>query len=171
LQLELGSCLAECRTPHRAENLEQAIQAFRSAFEILSPGDSEGLWAMAQMNLGNAYQDRILGDRADNLEQAILSYGEALRVYTRAATPARGATTGARQPFRPSVPPGRVHLHRCMRASHDSEVLYVRMRRRTRGGAIFAVWQGYSLIWGGALTYARSKAGQENCDGRIATSS
>ncbi len=44
-------------------------------------------WALTQMNLGNAYRDRIKGDKADNIEQAINAYQQALEVRTREAFP------------------------------------------------------------------------------------
>ena len=44
-------------------------------------------WAEAQINLGNAYEQRILGDRGDNLEKAIDAYQAALTVRTREALP------------------------------------------------------------------------------------
>jgi tetratricopeptide (TPR) repeat protein len=48
---------------------------------------------MTQMNLGNAYSDRIRGEWADNLQSAIACYQEALKVYTFDAFPQDWAMT------------------------------------------------------------------------------
>ncbi|MBK6433159.1 MAG: tetratricopeptide repeat protein, partial [Anaerolineae bacterium] len=58
----------------RAENLEQAIAAYRQALEVMTRQAMPVEWATVMMNLANAYSDRIRGDRAENLEQAIAAY-------------------------------------------------------------------------------------------------
>jgi SAM-dependent methyltransferase len=50
-------------------------------------------WATTQMNLANAYRNRIRGDKAENIERAIEGYGQALQVMTRQAMPVEWATT------------------------------------------------------------------------------
>ena len=50
-------------------------------------------WAVAQNNLGIAYQNRIQGSRAENVEAAIKAYEAALTVYTREAFPQNWAMT------------------------------------------------------------------------------
>ena len=44
-------------------------------------------WANTEVNLGNAFTERIDGDRADNLEKAIAAYEAALTVVTVEASP------------------------------------------------------------------------------------
>ncbi|HAC66008.1 MAG TPA: hypothetical protein DCF68_21365, partial [Cyanothece sp. UBA12306] len=46
-----------------------------------------------QNNLGNAYNQRIVGERAQNLELAIAAYNLSLEVYTRQGFPEKWATT------------------------------------------------------------------------------
>ena len=75
----------------RAENLEQAIAAYRQALEVRTRQALPVDWAAVMMNLANAYSDRIRGDRAENLEQAIAAYRQALEVQTRAAMPVEWA--------------------------------------------------------------------------------
>ncbi|MCO5214389.1 MAG: CHAT domain-containing protein, partial [Caldilinea sp.] len=50
-------------------------------------------WATTQMNLANAYSDRIRGDKAANIERAIEGYEQTLQVTTRQAMPVEWATT------------------------------------------------------------------------------
>ena len=93
LQGMLGSSLARNMRGERAENLEQAIQHFKSALEVRTRAEFPEQWAGIQNNLANAYADRIRGERAENLEQAIRHFGQALAVYTRADLPEQWALT------------------------------------------------------------------------------
>ena len=73
----------------RAENLEQAITAYRQALEVRTRQAMPVEWATSMMNLATAYSDRIRGDRAENLEQAIAAYRQALEVFTPKGLPDR----------------------------------------------------------------------------------
>jgi tetratricopeptide (TPR) repeat protein len=74
-------------------NLELAIECFRLALEVYGPNDYPEQWALTQMNLANAYGDRIGGDRSANLEQSIECFRLALEVYTRTEYPLMWART------------------------------------------------------------------------------
>ncbi|MBK9095739.1 MAG: tetratricopeptide repeat protein [Anaerolineae bacterium] len=92
LHVELGNSLVQNPLGDRAENLEQAIAAYRQALEVLTRQAMPVEWAQVMLNLANAYSDRIRGDRAENLEQAIAAYRQALEVMTRQAMPVEWAT-------------------------------------------------------------------------------
>ena len=100
----------------RAQNLEEAIAAYRQALEVLTRQAMPVEWATVMMNLANAYYYRIRGDRAQNLEEAIAAYRQALEVLTRQAMPVEWAQVmmnlaNAYLPHsgRPGAEPGRGH--------------------------------------------------------------
>ncbi|NEQ64363.1 MAG: tetratricopeptide repeat protein [Symploca sp. SIO2D2] len=78
---------------NRAESLELAIAAYKSALEVRTHQELPQDWAQTQNNLGNAYSDRIEGDTEENLELAIVAYKAALEVRTRQKFPQDWATT------------------------------------------------------------------------------
>jgi CHAT domain-containing protein len=67
----------------RAQNLEDAIQAFRHALEVHTQDEYAVDWASIQNSLGLAYRDRLRGERAQNLEDGICSLRNALQVRKR----------------------------------------------------------------------------------------
>jgi CHAT domain-containing protein len=71
----------------------QAIECFRLALSVYILAAYPEDWAMTQMNLANAYNQRIRGERADNLEQAIECFRLALSVRTLEAYPEQWAMT------------------------------------------------------------------------------
>ena len=77
----------EERLRHRGENLEQLIAAYEQVLEVMTRAAMPVKWATVQINLANAYRNRIRGDRAENLEQAIAAYEQVLEVMTREAMP------------------------------------------------------------------------------------
>ncbi|EKD08259.1 tetratricopeptide domain protein [Arthrospira platensis C1] len=77
----------------RANNLEIAIVAYQAALEVFTRTAFPECWAMTQVNLGNAYNNRIRGERADNIESVIRCYQAALEVITRTAFPKDWALT------------------------------------------------------------------------------
>ncbi|WP_287753894.1 CHAT domain-containing protein, partial [Microcystis sp. M112S1] len=77
----------------KAENLDQAIAAYREALKVRTFEAFPQDWAATQNNLAAAYYSRIRGDKADNLEHAIAGYREALKVYTFEAFPQDWART------------------------------------------------------------------------------
>ena len=92
LHVKLGDNLVQSLSGDRAENLEQAIAAYRQALEVMTRAAMPVEWATTMMSLAIAYYYRIRGDRAENLEQAIATYRQALEVMTRAAMPVEWAT-------------------------------------------------------------------------------
>ena len=71
----------------RALCLELAVVGYEAALQVYTREAYPEQWAGTQMNLGNAYSDRIRGERAANLEAAIERYEAALQVRTREAYP------------------------------------------------------------------------------------
>jgi tetratricopeptide (TPR) repeat protein len=74
-------------------NKELSIVAFNLALKIWSSQEFPEYWAMAQLNLGAAYCERVKGEKADNLEIAINCSHEALKVYSFTAFPQDWART------------------------------------------------------------------------------
>jgi tetratricopeptide (TPR) repeat protein len=77
--------------------LDQAVQAFRSALEVLTKADLPQDWATTQNSLGNALRDegeRAGGDQAAALlDQAVQAFRSALEVDTKADLPQDWAGT------------------------------------------------------------------------------
>ncbi|WP_237746384.1 CHAT domain-containing protein [Planktothrix prolifica] len=71
----------------KADNIERAIAACKSALEIYTRAAFPEQWADTQNNLANAYWSRIKGEKAENIEQVIAFYQAALEIRTRAALP------------------------------------------------------------------------------------
>lgn len=71
----------------RAENLEQAINAFQQALRVYSCEKFPTQWSVIHNNLGNAYSNRIRQDRVEKLERAIAAYQQSLKVRTREKFP------------------------------------------------------------------------------------
>lgn len=83
----LGNSFEARKLGKRADNLEEAIKAFRAALNLLTPRGTPQQWATAQQNLATTYLDRIKELKSDNVERAIEGYQAALTVYTRRAFP------------------------------------------------------------------------------------
>jgi CHAT domain-containing protein/tetratricopeptide (TPR) repeat protein len=82
IQHGLG-CAYNCRTRgETAENVEEAIKAFKLALEVRTPETLRQQWAETQTNLGITYCYRIRGEKADNLNKAIELFNSALQIYT-----------------------------------------------------------------------------------------
>jgi hypothetical protein len=64
----------------RANNLEIAITGYQNVLEVYTRQAFPYEWATTQINLGNAYSQRIRGGKADNLELAIVAYNLSLEV-------------------------------------------------------------------------------------------
>jgi CHAT domain-containing protein/tetratricopeptide (TPR) repeat protein len=84
---ELGDVYLRLPIEDRAENLQQAIAAYREALRFWTPQSTPLNYASAQHNLGVAYTNLPIGDRAENLEKAIAAYREALRFWTAQSAP------------------------------------------------------------------------------------
>ena len=70
-----------------------AVQAFQEALKHINIVDHPTEYAMLQNNLGNALQYASSSHAVENNLRAIEAYDEALKVRTRAATPAEYANT------------------------------------------------------------------------------
>ncbi|NJN13067.1 MAG: CHAT domain-containing protein, partial [Richelia sp. RM1_1_1] len=70
-----------------------AINCYQDALTVYTRDTFPRYWADTQNNLGNAYNERILGDKADNIEKAINCYQDALTVFTPTALPIECLTT------------------------------------------------------------------------------
>ncbi len=92
-QYGLGSQCYKRRTGERAENLEQALTAFKNALKYFTREEFAKDWAGTQDWLGIVYGDRIRGVRANNLELAIEYHQNALQIYTRITFPEDWART------------------------------------------------------------------------------
>ncbi|MBD2525251.1 CHAT domain-containing tetratricopeptide repeat protein [Nostoc sp. FACHB-133] len=93
IQNELG-CAYNCRIRgETAENLELAIEAFKSALPIYIGGRFSNEWAKTQTNLGITYCYRLRGDKNNNLEAAIKAFELALQVYSCEGFPENWAWT------------------------------------------------------------------------------
>ncbi|MGJ3250687.1 MAG: tetratricopeptide repeat protein [Elainellaceae cyanobacterium] len=69
------------------ENLELSLLAGQLALKVFARGAFPQQWAGIQVNIGNAYGDRLGCDRAENLENAIAAYERALQIRNREAFP------------------------------------------------------------------------------------
>ncbi|NEO33118.1 MAG: CHAT domain-containing protein [Symploca sp. SIO3C6] len=76
-----------------ADNIEIAFTGYQAALKIFTRKAFPDDWAKTQINLGNAYTDRIEREKAQNLEDAIACYQNALEVFTRKAFPDDWAKT------------------------------------------------------------------------------
>jgi CHAT domain-containing protein/tetratricopeptide (TPR) repeat protein len=92
-QNELGNTSRENPLGDRMQNLEDAIDAYHHALEILTYEAFPQDWAAIWNNLGLTLVDRIRGDKAQNLEDAIDAYHHALKVFTYEAFPVQWAYT------------------------------------------------------------------------------
>lgn len=82
LKDQLGCLYSSRIRGETAENLELAIQAFKSAKSALEEDNTDNLreqWANTQNNLGNIYRYRIRGEKANNLEEAIEIHNSVLK--------------------------------------------------------------------------------------------
>ena len=77
----------------RADNLERAIAACRTALAGLDRPETREAWANTQLILAGALHDRMRGSRAANIENAIAADRAALSARSREADPVLWATT------------------------------------------------------------------------------
>ena len=87
LTLDFGNLMYQFPLGSKASNLEIAIASYAVAASIFTREAFPKDWAVAQMNLGAIYVDRIRGEKTDNLEQAIDCCRAALQVFTNEAFP------------------------------------------------------------------------------------
>lgn len=67
----------------KAWSLEIAITGYEVSLVVLTSEAFLEYWTDTQINLGNAYSDRIFGNRSENQNRAIQHYQAALQVHTR----------------------------------------------------------------------------------------
>lgn len=84
--IALGSAHQKRRKGARRDNLEAALDCYRSVIEVCQDDPGRGQPVEAMRRLGQAYLDRTAGDRADNVEQAIKVFKDALGVLTPDST-------------------------------------------------------------------------------------
>ncbi len=82
----LAKLISDFPLGSRSHNLEIVIAAYEIISTFTQQKDPR-TWAIAQINLGVAYRNRIEGEQADNKERAISAYQKALKVYTRESSP------------------------------------------------------------------------------------
>ncbi len=75
----------------KANNLEIAIASYKTAMIIFNQQSYPMEWANCQINLGRAYNSKIMRERGENLENAIVSYNLALNIYNRENFPEQWA--------------------------------------------------------------------------------
>jgi tetratricopeptide (TPR) repeat protein len=71
----------------RTGEIEEAIQLYKEVLRHLSFRQEPRIWANAQLGLGLAYDQRLLGDKQNNLEKAIQHYEQSLKFFTRERHP------------------------------------------------------------------------------------
>jgi tetratricopeptide (TPR) repeat protein len=78
---------------NRVNNIEIAIAGYEVVATVFTHTSFPENWAATQLNLGNAYRERIRGERAENLELAIQYCQAALEEITRSRFPQDWAAT------------------------------------------------------------------------------
>jgi hypothetical protein len=80
--MNLGNAYGDRTQGEPAENVEEAIQSYRQALEVMTRHTMPAEWVKTMTNLGNAYMNRIRGERAENIKEANLCHRQALEVGT-----------------------------------------------------------------------------------------
>jgi tetratricopeptide (TPR) repeat protein len=92
----LGTAYRELPTGDKTANVRKAIQCFREALHVYTPGGFPEKNAALHNNLGNAYISMPVGDPASsqkNMRRALRHFDRALLVRTRADHPCDYAIT------------------------------------------------------------------------------
>ena len=79
--LSFSNLIGQFPLGERAINLEIAIAGYEVITLIFAPKIFPVEWALTQMNMGNVYIGRIMGNKAENLELAIQAFQQALLVF------------------------------------------------------------------------------------------
>ena len=87
LQEMLGSFLLQNPLGVRADNLEDAVSAFKAALEVMAPETDPVGWARNMDSLGTCYMERVRGDHGENIEQAIDAFRAAADQERRLGIP------------------------------------------------------------------------------------
>jgi CHAT domain-containing protein len=120
--LNLGIAYARRLVGDRAENIEQAIAAYRNGLRFYTRESDPVKWSSAQNNLGIALRKRVRGDRAANLAAAAAAHEAALGVHTLTAFPwmhLRSAQLAGEVALaRGEWPKATEHYRRAIEASH-----------------------------------------------------
>jgi len=90
---EFGNLIAQFPLGKKSINIEIAIACYEMVLEVRTQQGSPQEWATTQINLGNAYRNRVKGDKSENIENAISSCKGALKVYTQQDHPQEWAKT------------------------------------------------------------------------------
>lgn len=93
LNFQLGFVYNDPNHKDYAENLEKVIKLYKTviSYRVLMEERSQNQLleesSMAQVNLGNAYYQRVFGLKVENLENAIRCYNLALKFYSYKSSP------------------------------------------------------------------------------------
>jgi CHAT domain-containing protein/glutaminase len=91
---ELRAIIKQLQQPPRdTHDMSRRVELSRRALELIPKAGNEQLRAFAQVELGSALLQNLLGSRAENLEDAIAAYQQALTVFTQTTMPIDWATT------------------------------------------------------------------------------
>ena len=90
---EFGTLIAQFPLGDKASNMEIAIACYETVIKMRDRQAFPQEWATTQINLSNAYRNRIIGDKAENIENAIAASKAALQVYNCQDFPQEWAKT------------------------------------------------------------------------------
>lgn len=93
-RFKLSKCLILDSNSH-SENIEESIEVLHDVLETLTKDDHPIRWAMVNLGLAYAYDERKKGDRQNNIEILIRYYENALSVFTFESHPEEWAATSA----------------------------------------------------------------------------
>jgi tetratricopeptide (TPR) repeat protein len=93
IAFDLATAICNHPRGELVDNLELAIEAYRTALTVRTRERVPRDWAKTQNNLGVALAKLPTGDRAGNIQQAINAYRAALTVRTRENLPGQWART------------------------------------------------------------------------------
>lgn len=85
--ITIGAVLIERQDGDESANIEEAINRYRTAIDLLPVNQYPEAWAVAQNNLGRAYSARLSEDREASLRHAIACYEAVQLVWTEKTNP------------------------------------------------------------------------------------
>lgn len=91
IAITLNSCLRDIRSTDSLRINEDRIQVLTLSLQLYTQAAYPYQWAKAQIDLGTAYRDRILGSKEENIDDAIACYEQAISTCTQDAFPVQWA--------------------------------------------------------------------------------
>src|SRR5256885_672222 len=88
VHLHMGNVYLNRICDDRTENIEEAINCYENAMEVLEYSLSLRQHAIIQRDLGQAFSIRLKNDRTQNIELARMYFDTALRIYEADEYPA-----------------------------------------------------------------------------------